>query len=217
LSVAHNRQKMLAAHMAKLLNKNRIRDTKISLLLCAVIILFTEQVISLRRETPLHEAFDYTGYILITLCAIGRVYCTAFLGGHKNQTLIAYGPFSMCRNPLYFCSFLGACGIALMSNHILLFFIIPFLFLAVFINVIRREESYLRQEFGESYTVYCATTPRLIPNPFRYHAPETITTYPKFLLKGVQDGLMWFLAFPFIEAVEYLHEAHILKPLIVIP
>lgn len=203
--------------MAKALNKSRIRDTKLALALCAGIILFTQQMIGMRDETALHETLDFLGYVLITLCAVGRVYCTAFLGGHKNKELVDYGPFSLCRNPLYFCSFLGACGIALMSNHLVLFVAIPVAFWVVFINVIKREEEFLKVEFGEAYAAYCAKTPRLLPNFFLYHAPETSVLYPKFLLKGVKDGLMWFLAFPFIETVEYLQHAGILHPLLMIP
>lgn len=203
--------------MAKALNRSRIRDTKFTLVLCAVIMALTQPLSPLRMDAPIHELLDFSGYFFIGICVVGRVYCTAFLGGHKNQALITHGPFSVCRNPLYFCSFLGACGIALMSNHVTILCLIPAVFLIVFTSVIKREETYLLEKFGEEYAAYCRITPRLIPNFRLYHAPETLEFYPKFLLKGAKDGLTWFMAFPLIELVEYLHSSGIMHPLMIIP
>jgi hypothetical protein len=86
--------------MARSLNGNRIRDTRIALILCFSLVILTKQLFSV--HTALHEIFDILGYLLVAACAIGRVYCTAFLGGHKNTALITYGPFSISRNPTLF-------------------------------------------------------------------------------------------------------------------
>lgn len=197
--------------MAKALNKSRIRDTRFVLIICFLLVIFTEQLFT--YETPIHETLDMLGDFLIAICVVGRVYSTAFLGGHKNATLITYGPFSISRNPLYFFSFIGACGIALMSNHIVLFVVIPTLFLLVFMQVIRREEAFLTEEFGEPYLAYCKQVPRFFPKLSLYHAPETVPMVPKYLLKATKDAVLWFLALPFFELVEYLQHARILQPL----
>ena len=63
--------------MAVKLNKTRIRDSKIALILAFLLILFSRQFWD--NESPLHELLDFTGYFLIALCALGRVYATAFL------------------------------------------------------------------------------------------------------------------------------------------
>ncbi len=196
--------------MAKALNKSRIRDTRLALILCFSVVLLTKQII--HDNTPLHEIFELIGSILVSICVVGRVYSTAFLGGHKNANLITYGPFSITRNPLYFFSFIGACGIALMSNHIVLLVLIPTLFCLVFFAVIKREETFLIEEFGDAYKAYLQTTPRFFPKLSLYNAPESVPMVPRFLLKSLKDAALWFLALPFFEFVEWLHEAHIIKP-----
>lgn len=196
--------------MAKKLNKTRIQETRLALIGSFLLVIFTSQFFT--DGTKLHAIFDLLGYFLIALCVVGRVYCTAFLGGHKNKELITWGPFSVCRNPLYFCSFVGACGIALMSNHVILFVLIPVIFCSIFFAVIRREEVYLTEHFGTAYLDYCRTTPRFFPNFALFHAPETVTVYPRYLWNGVKDGLTWFLAFPVFEFIEYAQEVGYIKP-----
>ena len=197
--------------MARALNRTRIRDTKLILLLCLVTMLTTRPLIDV--DSPLHQFFDMAGELLVALCVLGRVYCTAFLGGYKNQTLIHSGPFSVSRNPLYFCSFIGICGIALMSNHFVLMALIPTLFLGVYFSLITREEATLQQLFGADYANYCATTPRFWPRFGLYQAPSEMLVSPKLLLNAVKDGLLWFLALPIFELIDHAQRSGLLKPL----
>ncbi|MFZ4126211.1 MAG: methyltransferase family protein, partial [Rickettsiales bacterium] len=191
--------------MAKNLNASRVRDSRIVVIIALFIILFTKP--SLSDNSALHFILDYTGYFFVAICVIGRVYCTAFLGGHKNATLITYGPFSVCRNPLYAFSFIGATGIACISNHLILMIAIPAIILMVYTSLIKREESFLKQEFGKEFDAYCARVPRLIPKLSLYEAPETIPMNPRFLLRAIQDGMWWFAAFPLIELIEHLQDS----------
>ncbi|MBN8542937.1 MAG: isoprenylcysteine carboxylmethyltransferase family protein [Alphaproteobacteria bacterium] len=190
--------------MAKHLNASRVRDSRLVVIIALAIILFTKPYIA--DESEAHELLEYIGYFMVAICVIGRVYCTAFLGGHKNASLITYGPFSVCRNPLYAFSFLGATGIAFISNHPILIVTIPTVILIVYISLIKREEAFLKQEFGTAFDAYCARVPRLIPKLSLYEVPETIPMNPRFLLRAIQDGIWWFAAFPLIEFIEYLHE-----------
>ncbi len=196
--------------MAKALNRTRIRDTKLILLLCFVLIVSTRPLIEV--DSVLHELFDLVGELLVAVCVVGRVYCTAFLGGHKNQTLVSSGPFSVSRNPLYFCSFIGICGIALMSNHLVLVALIPMLFLVVYFALIAREEATLQQLFGADYATYCAATPRFWPRLAPFQAPDEMVVSPKLLGNAVKDGLLWFLVLPIFELIEYAQRAGIIHP-----
>ena len=45
-------------------------------------------------------------------CA-GRLWCSVYIAGKKNRELVKVGPYSVCRNPLYFFSLVGAIGAAL--------------------------------------------------------------------------------------------------------
>ncbi len=201
--------------MAAKLNKTRIRDTKLVVLASFIIILFTKQIFG-HNDEEIHNPIELTGLLLVCLCAMGRVYCTAFLGGFKNWGVVDYGPFSVCRNPLYLFSFIGVLGISLMTVNIAVVIIMPTAFLMIYLSLIKREEVYLENKFGEDYLKYKRKTPRLIPKFKLYHAPKTVEMTPKKLLQSVGDSVMWFLAYPLIEIIEYFQDVNILKPLIYI-
>lgn len=192
--------------MAQSLNKNRVRDSRIAVLLALAIILLTKPYIPNGENS--HEVIEYIGYFLVAICVIGRVYCTAFLGGHKNAKLITYGPFSVCRNPLYAFSLIGITGVALISNHLVLIIVIPLVILLVYLSLIQREEIFLKQEFGSEFEAYCQRVPRLLPKFSLYEAPETVPMNPRFLLRAIQDGIWWFAAFPLIELIEHLQDTN---------
>ncbi|MSR14161.1 MAG: isoprenylcysteine carboxylmethyltransferase family protein [Gammaproteobacteria bacterium] len=187
--------------MAKHLNLTRVRDTYLILGLCLVASIFTRPLSGL--ESAPHKFFDMLGQVAIGLCVVSRIYCTAFIGDHKNRNLITDGPFAMCRNPLYFCSFVGVLGIAMMSNHLVLLLLIPLLFVLVYHSVIRREEAKLRQMFGAEYLRYCETTPRFWPRIGRFSTPASLTISARLLGNAVLDGVVWFFALPVFEFVEY--------------
>jgi protein-S-isoprenylcysteine O-methyltransferase Ste14 len=201
--------------MARSLNKSRIRNSKIAVIAAFLIVFFTKAFVE--YETPLHEAVEYIGYLLVAFCALGRLYATAFLGGHKNATLITYGAFSMTRNPLYFCSLVGMTGIAMISGHILIIVGIPVFFLVLYHQLIKREEEFLLETFGADYAAYMASTPRLWPNVGKYNAPERIETVPTYLNKAFKDAIWWFVPFPLFEVIEMLHESGIITPIAMMP
>lgn len=201
--------------MAKNLNKSRMQHSRNIVLIVLAAVFFTGLFV--QAESPLHELFDFTGYLLIAICALGRLYSTAFLGGHKNQTLITYGAFSVVRNPLYFFSLLGALGIALMSGHVVLMIVVPIAFLALYLSLIKREEGFLRETFGAEYIAYCEKTPRLFPSFKHYHAPDEIVVSPKYLNKAYADAIWWFAAYPLVELSEWIQASGIISPVIVLP
>ncbi len=197
--------------MSKQLNRTRVRDIAIGVVVCLFIALFTSPTFA--ADGGWHSVFELTGNILIIFCVLGRVFTTAFIGGQKNISLVTYGPFSICRNPLYFFSFLGATGAGLISNHILLMVGIPLFFCWVFFAVMRREEVFLHEKFGEEYARYCASTPRFFPALMRYHAPDSITMTPRYLLNAAKDAMLWLVALPAFEVIEYLHANGTITPL----
>lgn len=190
--------------MAHSLNKNRLRLSKLAVLFLIVGVLFTRPYFD--DETPTAELFEVFGNIFVIACILGRVYSTAFIGGRKNATLITYGPFSISRNPLYFFSFLGACGLGILSGHVILAIMAPIIFCLIYFPVIAREEAYLLEHFGEPYLSYCRTTPRFTPKLSRYHAPESVPMSPQHLRYALRDAMLWFCALPFFELVEYFHD-----------
>ena len=201
--------------MAKSLNKSRMRDSRLVLILALLAAFFTKAFIPSDGEA--HEVMEFIGYVLVAFCALGRLYSTAFLGGHKNQTLITYGAFSIVRNPLYFFSFVGITGIALISAHIVIIAVLPIVFFVMYHYLIKREEVFLQEQFGEAYAQYKKDVPRFFPNFKLYQAPDTIEAVPKYLTKALKDAIWWFAAFPIFELAEKLQKLGYIKTLFMLP
>ena len=87
--------------MAKKLNKSRLRDTNLIIVLSILITAVIRQDSIDGNDNP-HEIIEFIGLVMTIIAALGRMYSTAFLGGFKNKKVIDIGPFSVCRNPLYF-------------------------------------------------------------------------------------------------------------------
>jgi protein-S-isoprenylcysteine O-methyltransferase Ste14 len=85
----------------------------------------------------------------------------------KNRSLATGGPYAHTRNPLYLGSFLMGVGFGMAGASWALGLAFPILFLLVYWPVMRREEEFLRQEFGEAYQRYASAVPFFIPRTRR--------------------------------------------------
>ena len=197
--------------MARNINKTRMRDTRILVGIVFFAVFFTSPVIQEGSFT--YDAARLTGYILLCVCAIGRIYSTTFIGGVKNEILVTSGSYSMCRNPLYFYSLLGAAGLGLMSVQIVTFAIVFGGGLFIYTRLIKREEAFLSEKFGSKFADFKAATPRLLPNIKKHVYPDKLTFQPKYLIMAIQDSIWWLIAPPLFEIAHSLHQAGIIKPL----
>jgi protein-S-isoprenylcysteine O-methyltransferase Ste14 len=105
--------------------------------------------------------------LLITggaLAAAG-VALRAYAAGHlaKNQSLAMSGPYAWTRNPLYLGSALMGAGLSLAGGRWPLALACGVLFAGIYWPVIRREEEFLRREFGEVYDQYARRVPLFLP------------------------------------------------------
>jgi len=151
----------------------------------------------------MHEGIESVGFIMIVLCVVGRGWCSLYIGGRKKAEIVSGGPYSLCRNPLYFFSFVGAFGMGAQTGSVvtaLLFVLIAF---AVFYVTVREEEIWLTATFGEPYLAYCARTPRFWPRFSKWRDTDTIEVRPVYFLTTLRDGLAFFLAIPIFEALEH--------------
>lgn len=201
--------------MAVALNKKRMRDTRI--LMVGVILAGVFCTTLFSENSFWHEAMEMTGYPLIVICAIGRIYSSAFIGGIKNENLVTWGPYSFCRNPLYLFSLLGAAGIGLMSTSLVAFTVITIGFYLIYDSLIKREEEFLSQKFGQTYKDFMQNTPRLLPSFKNYQCPDELTFQPRYLNKAVFDAIWWFAPLPLFECADYLRTMGWIKPLIFLP
>lgn len=177
------------------------------LLLTGGVLLF---VSSVDTEGWLHEYVEAVGLGLISVGILGRLWCTLYIGGRKADDIVTTGPYSLSRNPLYVFSAIAAAGVGAQTGSI----VISVLFLIVaalaFHVVIRREERYLEPVFGEPYRAYCRRVPRFLPSFRNFDAGGPMTFLPSRLHRTFTDGLVFFLALPVLESVEYAQETGLL-------
>ena len=85
--------------------------------------------------------------------------------GHieKGTRLAARGPYRWSRNPLYFGSFLMGFGFTLAAANVWLLSLFLFLFVLIYLPVMRREEEELGQAFGSHYESYRQRVPMFVP------------------------------------------------------
>ncbi|MEN6347994.1 MAG: hypothetical protein ABFD08_01155 [Syntrophomonas sp.] len=60
------------------------------------------------------------GSILVGIASLGRLWCSLYIAGYKTDFLVIEGPYSLCRNPLYFFSLIGAVGVGFSAETLTL-------------------------------------------------------------------------------------------------
>lgn len=109
------------------------------------------------------EAGAVLGHLLVAAAVAGRLWSTLHIGGLKNGRLCRSGPYALTRNPLYFFSWLGVTGIALVFRQPWLVVAASAGFALSFAPLIHAEERRLSGLFGEAYRAYQARVPRFFP------------------------------------------------------
>lgn len=96
--------------------------------------------------------------------AFGRIWCSLYIAGYKNNVLVIEGPYSMCRNPLYFFSFIGGIGVACATETFTVPLLTALAFGIYYPSIIRKEQERLISLFGDAYRNYCRSVPSFIPS-----------------------------------------------------
>lgn len=192
----------------------RIRKLAMGLGIVAVI-----AVAMLTRSTwgggSFHEAVEAFGLAMIAVCIVGRGWCSLYIGGRKKAEIVDRGPYSVSRNPLYVFSFIGAFGVGAQTGSVTLALLFLALTWVVFWFTVKREEAWLSEAFGADYAAYVARTPRFGPDFSKWKDEGILEVRPRFFLTTLRDGLVFILAVPLFESVEYLQNigwiAHVLN------
>ena len=186
--------------------RNRMPATRVLIFIIAVFILFAKPIIA--EDSPIHEFMDWAGYGLIIICVLGRCFCALFIGGRKNDTLVVDGIYSVVRNPLYVFSFIGTVGIGLQTGIFTLCLALITLFIVYYPHVVSKEENFLLARFGTPYQEYLDTVHAWVPNfsKLSYLVQGNVSNVNlRVFLKTTFDAALFFLAFPVLELLEYLH------------
>ncbi len=146
------------------------------------------------------------GMFLVAIGSLGRMWCSVYIAGYKDQTLITQGPYSICRNPLYFFSTFGALGIGFCSET----FTFPLALLIGMILyyplVVRKEENRLRETFGREFDEYAKRVPAYFPNFSLLSEPETYTMKPLAYRRHMFSALWFVWIVGLLELAEGLKE-----------
>lgn len=157
------------------------------------------------------------GYMLVIIGALGRIYCSMFIGGRKNDVIVRDGPFSIVRNPLYVFSFLATAGIGMQSQMLTVVVALVVVFALYYARVVAREEAFLKHKFGEVYDAYMQEVPRWWPNFSLWSEPQQVEARPLFLRRTAMDAAIFFLPLPCFVIIGKLQAAQVLPVWLTLP
>ncbi|TKX28806.1 hypothetical protein CQA38_06590 [Campylobacter sp. MIT 12-5580] len=161
----------------------------------------------------------FVGFCCVIVGVIGRLYATIFIGGMKNEGtdgthFIDYGAYSLCRNPLYFFSFIAFIGLVALKAQLSLIIIAVIFYLWVYHYTIKGEENFLRSKFGSKYEEFLAKTSRFFPKFKDFYVPYEIKMRPEFFHKELMRSINWFFGAFALLLVEILHQGEFLPNLL---
>ncbi len=194
-----------------LLNCNRIFVGRVILAGAFVVNIFTASHFT--DASFIHHINDSLGLALLGVCMLGRIYCTMQIGGRKSTELVTTGIYSVVRNPLYFFTFTGVIGIGIISNQITVLALLIAAFYLVYLPLIGREEKFLGERFGATFTDYVRRVPRLMPDFTLYTPPGEVTVNLTTLHNALRDALCWLLPFVVFETIEWVQQTGLIVPL----
>ncbi|MGE0845198.1 MAG: isoprenylcysteine carboxylmethyltransferase family protein [Flavobacteriaceae bacterium] len=154
-----------------------------------------------------HEAVEMVGLALIALCIIGRTWSSMYIGGRKIETIVAEGPYSVVRNPLYVFSIIGAVGIGMQLGSVTAGVLLGALTLIFFYLMVLGEERVLLELHGAPYRDYLKRVPRFLPDFSLWHDQETLRVSPRYVRSTFIDALFFLIAVPAFEALEGLQNS----------
>jgi protein-S-isoprenylcysteine O-methyltransferase Ste14 len=152
----------------------------------------------------LNLEFDAVGWVLFMIGGGIRWWATLHIGGRKLDILVADGPYSVCRNPLYVGTILIGVGVAFFLQSLTFaagFGVAAVFYLAVTVPV---EEARLLARFGESFLSYCRRVPRYWPRFKNFHSPEQITVSVRGLAAEAIRAARWIWLPAICEAAAHL-------------
>jgi protein-S-isoprenylcysteine O-methyltransferase Ste14 len=164
-----------------------------------------------------HELIEWVGIVFIVTCILGRTWAALYIGGRKIEEFVQTGPYSVTRNPLYLFSFFGAAGIGAQFGSVTIAVMTGVIAVFVFFVVVKQEEKVLLARYGTAFEGYIARVPRFIPNPHLWRDEPTLTIHPSRVLMTFGDALLFLMAVPLAEFIEYLQELGFLPILLHLP
>ena len=154
---------------------------------------------------PWYYATGIAGFLCVTAACLGRIWCSVFIAGHKDETLVTSGPYAQCRHPLYALSIVGALGLGLTTRSVLLCAAVIVLIAALLVYAASCEEQFLADSFPDEFKAYTAATPnKWWPAFVRRDAPGHLDVLPAVYWKAFLDAASFFVLWLLVAiAAEY--------------
>ena len=128
------------------------------------------------------------GLACIACAALGRIWCSVFIAGHKDARLVRDGPYSALRHPLYALSLLAMLGVGLTTRSAVLTAALLLASAALHARAARAEDRLLRSVHGEAFDRYAGTVNAFWPNRRACEVPATLEIRPRVLWKAFLDA-----------------------------
>lgn len=164
-----------------------------------------------------HESIEWTGILLISVCVIGRTWCSLYIADKKNHEVVNDGPYSIVRHPLYVFSIIGAVGAGAQAGGFTAALVAGFATWAILLRMSQIEEENMLNIFGARYFEYMMRVPRFMPNFSLYQSKESLQVFPRRIAITFFDAVIFFVAVPVMEVFDYLHDSGILPTLFYLP
>lgn len=104
--------------------------------------------------------------IFVRCLTIGLEYIVR--GGQNRKIyadkLVTGGIYTLCRNPMYLGNILLILGFGIFANSMLFVFLFFPLFLVIYLAIIKAEEGYLENKFGDEYKNFRQNVNMLLPD-----------------------------------------------------
>lgn len=146
--------------------KVRIRTQGMLIFLAILLVIVLSKSIFFHWHNELiDEILDVLGIILVLFGFLLRMAARGYKEDNccSGNTLVTNGPYALVRNPMYFGTFMIGTGVNVILFSfwtLILFWVVFFL---IYIAQIKKEESTLLTNFGETYKSYCKVTPKYFP------------------------------------------------------
>ena len=156
---------------------------------------------------PLHQpqalCLQLAGTLLMFVGILGRVFATLSIGGLKDRSIMKTELYSVCRNPLYFASFLMAIGVGLLFARLDFTALTIAAYLAIFYPMMRNEAKSLREKFPD-FVAYETRVPLFFPNFTLWREREQFQIHFHRAKRTLLDASLILLAIPVMIVIRVL-------------
>lgn len=154
------------------------------------------------------DVLENFGILLVIGGVLGRFWSILYIGSRKNEMVMRDGPYSICRHPLYLFSTMAVLGFGFMLGSLILTLLMTGSVFYVLSDIAKKEEKFLRSEFGPAYDDYAASTPRILPRFKQFSTPRVVTFDVGTLRRNFFDALVFLSLIPIGEMTEFFKDAN---------